>query len=333
MNESPLNNFPLSVLDLVPISEGATVSESLANSVSLAQHAEGLGYQRFWLAEHHNMPNIASAATTLLMGHIAGNTQKIRVGSGGVMLPNHSPLIVAEQFGTLAHLYPNRIDMGLGRAPGTDPMTAQAIRSDRMTAAQHFPYEIEKIEKFLSDDNGGVQVRAYIAEGVSVPMYILGSSTDSAYLAAAKGLPYVFASHFAPAQFMDAIEIYRKNFNSSGATKTPYVMACVNVIAADTNEHAQYLSTTLKQVFMSIITGNLRKMPPPVENMDALWSPYHAEAANKMLTYSFIGDKPTIKTQLEEFIAKTNIDELMVVSHIYDHQERLKSYQLLAELV
>ncbi|GLB53461.1 hypothetical protein NBRC110019_25020 [Neptunitalea chrysea] len=334
MSEFPHTQLPVSVLDLIPITQGATIPEALHNSVDLAQTTEQLGYKRFWLAEHHNMPNIASSATTVLMSHIASNTSHIRVGSGGIMLPNHSPLIVAEQFGTLAHLYQGRIDMGLGRAPGTDQVTAQAIRTDRMTAARHFPYEIEKIEKYFAADNEGSQVRAYIAEGAEVPMYILGSSTDSAYLAAAKGLPYVFASHFAPAQFMDAIEIYRKNFNaSSGYLKEPYIIACVNVIAADTDAHAQYLSTTLKQVFMSIITGNLRRMPPPVENMNELWSVYHAEAASKMLTYSFIGSKETVKTEVQEFIKTTNINELMAVSHIYSHEERLYSYKLLAEIM
>lgn len=325
-------NIPISVLDLIPIAEGNTIAQSFANSVDLAKHTEAFGYKRFWLAEHHNMPNIASIATPVLMGHIAGNTQQIRVGSGGVMLPNHSPLIVAEQFGTLAHLFPGRIDMGLGRAPGTDQQTAQAIRSDRMTAARHFPYEIEKIQDYFSDNNEGNPVRAYVAEGADVPIYILGSSTDSAYLAASKGLPYVFASHFAPAQFFNAIDIYRKNFKATDALPKPHVTACVNVIAAETDAHAEWLSTTLKQLFLNIVTGKLKKMPPPVANMDELWSPYHKEAAENMLAYSFIGSVATVEAEIKEFLEYSQVDELMVVSHIYDHQERIKSYKLLSEI-
>lgn len=331
---TPEKNIRFSVLDLIPIAEGDTISQSFANSVALAQQAEALGYQRFWLAEHHNMPNIASTATTVLMGHIANHTQSIRVGSGGIMLPNHSPLIVAEQIGTLAHLFPGRIDLGLGRAPGTDQVTAQAIRTDRMNAARHFPYEIEKIEQYLSTQNQGAPVRAYIAEGVAVPMYMLGSSTDSAFLAAAKGMPYVFASHFAPAQFLQAINDYKSNFNANaGGLAKPYIIACVNVIVADTDEHANYLATTLKQLFLNIVTGNLKKMPPPVANMDELWSPYHKEAAENMLVYSFIGSKETVKAEVSKFLAFSDVDELMVVSHVYNHEERLKSYKLFAEVM
>lgn len=332
MNDTVHHNIPISVLDLIPIAEGSTTAQAFQMSVELAQHTEALGYNRFWLAEHHNMPNIASSATTLLMNHIANHTQKIRVGSGGIMLPNHSPLIVAEQIGTLEALFPGRIDLGLGRAPGTDPDTAAAIRSDRMAAAHHFPYEIEKIQQYMALNNYGQKVRTYIAEGAEVPFYILGSSTESAYLAASMGLPYVFASHFAPNQFMQAIDIYRKNFKASDQLKEPYVMACVNVVAADTDAQAEYLATTLKQMFLGIVTGNLRKMPPPIDDIDAIWSPYHKEAAERMLTYSFIGSKATIATQLNKFLATTGVNELMAVSYIYDQQERLKSYQLLAEL-
>ncbi|SFU28620.1 luciferase family oxidoreductase, group 1 [Pustulibacterium marinum] len=332
MNNTPLYDIPISVLDLIPIAEGNSVTQAFQNSVELAQQTEALGYNRFWLAEHHSMPNIASAATTLLMNHIANHTEKIRVGSGGIMLPNHSPLIVAEQIGTLEALFPGRIDLGLGRAPGTDPDTAAAIRSDRMTAAHHFPYEIEKIQRYMASNNQGQKVRAFIAEGAEVPIYILGSSTDSAYLAASMGVPYVFASHFAPKQFLEALDIYRKNFQPSAELKEPYVIACVNVITADTDNHAEYLSSTLKQMFLGIVTGNLRKMPPPVDNMDAIWSPYHKEAAESMLTYSFIGSKETVGEKAKDFIEKTGVNEIMAVSHIFDHQERIKSYRLFAEL-
>lgn len=333
MSNTSNSPIALSVLDLIPIAEGNSISKSFENSVDLAQHTEALGYKRFWLAEHHNMPNIASMATTVLMSHVANNTQSIRIGSGGIMLPNHSPLLVAEQLGTLAHLFPGRIDLGLGRAPGTDQATAQAIRTDRMTAARHFPYEIEKIQQYFSTKNQGSAVRSYLSEETEVPMYILGSSTDSAYLAASKGLPYAFASHFAPAQFLSAIDIYRKNFRPSDQLKEPYVIACVNVIAADTDGHAEWLSTTLKQLFLSIVTGNLRKMPAPVADMDDIWTPYHKEAAESMLAYSFIGGPETLKEDLSEFIAMSDIDELMVVSHIFDHQERLKSYTILSDVM
>lgn len=332
MNNSSYTPPVLSVLDLIPIAEGNTIAKSFENSLDLAKYTESLGYKRFWLAEHHNMPNIASTATTVLMSHIANNTQSIRVGSGGIMLPNHSPLIVSEQLGTLAHLFPGRIDLGIGRAPGTDQVTAQAIRTDRMTAARHFPYEVEKIQQYFSGNNDSTPVRSYLSEDVEVPIYILGSSTDSAYLAASKGLPYVFATHFAPAQFLQAIDVYRKNFRPSETLKEPYVIACANVIAADTDAHAEWLSTTLKQLFLNIVTGNLKKMPPPVPDMDELWSPYHKEAAENMLAYSFVGGPETIKDSLSEFIAISEIDELMVVSHIYDHQERLKSYRILSEV-
>src|SRR5690606_26815125 len=254
--DSKKNKIPYSILELASVSKGSSPAEAFKNSLDLAQKAEEFGYKRFWLAEHHNMISIASSATSVLIGYIAGGTKRIRVGSGGIMLPNHSPLIVAEQFGTLGSLYPDRIDLGLGRAPGTDQVTAQAIRSDRMQAVYKFPEEINQIQKYFSPENRSAKVRATVAEGVNVPIYILGSSTDSAYLAAEKGLPYVFASHFAPAQLFDALNIYYNNFQPSENLKEPYTMACANIIAADTDEEAERISTSLIRMMLGVFTGN-----------------------------------------------------------------------------
>ncbi|RYE65764.1 MAG: LLM class flavin-dependent oxidoreductase, partial [Oxalobacteraceae bacterium] len=294
------------------------------------EQAEALGYTRYWFAEHHNMINVASSATSLLIGHIAGQTSTIRVGSGGIMLPNHSPLVVAEQFGTLETLYPGRIDLGLGRAPGSDQTTAQAIRGENMGAAFHFPEDVESLQHYLAGDhpNG---VGAVPGEGLDIPIWILGSSTDSARLAAAKGLPYAFASHFAPAYFLQAIELYRTHFRPSAHLKEPYVLACVNVVGADTDQEAQRLATSLQQLFRGIITGKRQLLPPPVDSMNGIWSAYEREAAMQMLTYSFIGSKATLQTQLQNFIADTGVNEIMASSHIYDQEARLRSYQLLAE--
>lgn len=319
-----------SVLDLATVIEGHTIADSFNGSVANAQQAEALGYTRYWFAEHHNMINVASSATSLLIGHIAGHTSTIRVGSGGIMLPNHSPLVVAEQFGTLESLYPGRIDLGLGRAPGSDQTTAQAIRGENMGAAFHFPQDVASLQHYFAGDhpNG---VSAIPGEGLDIPIWILGSSLDSARLAGAMGLPYAFASHFAPAYFLQATELYRKNFQPSSRLAEPYVMACLNVVAAETDNEAQYLSTSLKQLFRGIITGKRQLLPPPVASMDDIWSGAERDAAMQMLAYSFFGSKATVQAELKRFIDRTGIQEIMATSHIHDQAARLKSYRLLAE--
>ncbi|AMP97252.1 Luciferase-like monooxygenase [Pedobacter cryoconitis] len=332
-HQKKLSSIPYSVLDLATVVAGKTPSDTFINSVDLAQNAEKFGYTRYWLAEHHNMISVASSATSLLIGHIAGNTKTIRVGSGGIMLPNHSPLIVAEQFGTLASLYPGRIDLGLGRAPGTDQTTAMAIRGERFNAVHDFPQDIIKLQTFFSADNANSRVRAIPGEGLDIPIWVLGSSTDSARLAAAMGLPYAFASHFAPAQFLTAINLYRQNFKPSEHLKEPYVISCINVIAADTDAEADRLSTSLKRFFMGVVTGKLELLQPPVDHMNDVWTDYEEEAVSQMIACSFFGSPETIKEDMESFIKQTGVDEVMVTSHIFDHQARLHSYQLFAELM
>ncbi len=333
MNTKNLSKLPYSVLDLAGVIQGNTIANTFKNSVSLAQHTEQLGYKRYWFAEHHNMISVASAATSILIGHIAGHTKTIRVGSGGIMLPNHTPLIIAEQFGTLATLYPDRIDLGLGRAPGTDQLTAFEIRGERFQSPQNFPQDVKKLQQFLGDDNYDSKVRAIPGEGTNVPIWILGSSTDSAHLAASYGLPYAFASHFAPTYFLEAIQIYRQNFRPSATLKQPYVMSCVNVVAANTDQEAERLSTSLKRLFMGIVTGKRELLQPPIENMNDIWDEMEEAAVNQMLAVSFIGGKEKLSTQLHSFIAQTQVDEIMVTSHIYEHEARLRSYQLFAELI
>ncbi|WP_449436277.1 LLM class flavin-dependent oxidoreductase [Pedobacter steynii] len=283
------------------------------------------------MAEHHNMISVASSATSVVIGHIAGGTKKIRVGAGGIMLPNHSPLVIAEQFGTLASLFPDRIDLGLGRAPGTDQLTAAAIRGERINAAQDFPGDVLRLQAYLSPDNHRSSVRAIPGEGLDIPIWILGSSTDSARLAAALGLPYAFASHFAPAQFLTAINIYRQNFKPSEYLEAPYVLACVNVVAADTDEEANKLATSLYQLFRGIVTGKRRLLQPPVDSMEGIWTDYEEEQAGQMLACTFTGSKETIKQDLQQFLDQTQVDEIMATSHIFDHGARLRSYELLAE--
>jgi len=326
-----LTSIPFSVLDLATVIEGKTPADTFKNSLDLAQHAESWGYHRYWLAEHHNMISVASSATSVVIGHIAGGTTSIRVGSGGIMLPNHSPLIIAEQFGTLESLYPGRIDLGLGRAPGTDQLTAMAIRGERFNAANSFPQDVLKLQAYFSSENSTSSVRAIPGEGLDIPIWILGSSTDSARLAAALGLPYAFASHFAPAQFLTAINLYRQNFKPSEHLKEPYVLACVNVIAADTDEEANKLATSLYQLFRGIVTGKRRLLQPPVESMDDIWTDYEEEQASQMLACTFTGSKETIANDLQQFLDQTQVDEIMATAHIFDHQARLRSYGLLAE--
>jgi len=325
--------IPLSILDLAVVTEGSSPKEAIQQSRDLAQKAEKLGYHRFWMAEHHNMENIASSATSVLLGHIADATQKIRVGSGGIMLPNHSPLIIAEQFGTLATIYPDRVDLGLGRAPGTDQLTASAIRPDRMQQVQNFPENVRELQKYLSSDNSESKVRAFPGEGTEVPIWLLGSSTDSAFLAAELGLPYAFATHFAPQQFIPALRIYRERFKPSDQLEEPYFMPCVNVIVSETNEQAEFLSTSMLQMFMGVVTGDRSPMKPPVDSMDGIWNEHTKYAVKQMLAYSFIGSAESVKSDIEQFLEQTEADELMVSTYIYDHELRLRSYQLLADLM
>jgi len=328
-----LSDFPYSILELATVAKDSSVKETFDQSLDLAQKAEEMGYTRFWLAEHHNMVSIASSATAVLIGHIASGTKTLKVGSGGIMLPNHSPLIVAEQFGTLGTLYPNRIDLGLGRAPGTDQVTAQAIRSDRMKSVFKFPEEVKEIQKYFSVENARAQVRATVAEGVEVPIYILGSSTDSAHLAAEQGLPYVFASHFAPAQLHQALSIYHNNFKPSRFLEKPYTIAGVNIIAANTTAQAEKISTSLIKMMLGVMSGNIDYMQPPVDFTDEHRDILAHPGFKRMLQYAFIGDPEIIKTKTEEFLKETGVNEIMAVSHIYDHQDRLRSFEIFSEIM
>ena len=329
--KAQLSNTPYSVLDLATVIEGKTAADTFKNSLDLAQHVEGWGFNRYWLAEHHNMIAVASSATSVVIGHIAGGTKTIRVGSGGIMLPNHSPLVIAEQFGTLESLFPGRIDLGLGRAPGTDQLTAMAIRGERFNAANDFPKDVLKLKQYFSAENATSSVRAIPGEGLDIPIWILGSSTDSAFLAAAMGLPYAFASHFAPTHFLNAIDIYRKNFKPSAQLAEPYVISCVNVVAADTDEEANKLATSLFQLFKGIVTGKRMLLQAPVDNMEDVWDAFEEAQASQMLTCTFIGSKETIQTDLQSFLDQTQVNEVMVSSHIYDHAAKLKSYQIVSE--
>ncbi len=322
-----------SILELAIVSQGDSLKDTFDNTLHLAQQAEAFGYKRFWLAEHHNAKNIGSSATSVLIGNVAQGTNTIRVGSGGIMLPNHSPLVIAEQFGTLGILYPNRIDLGLGRAPGTDRETAQAIRSDFMMAAQSFPAEVEKIEQYFSLENRDSKVRATVAEGVEVPLYILGSSTDSAHLAAQKGLPYAFASHFATAQLFEALKIYREEFQPSETLSKPYVMAGVNIIIAETDEEAERMSTSLLRMIIGIFTGNRQPLQKPTDMTPELEELSKHPSVQQMIKYSFIGSKETVKAKVREFIKQTQVEELIAVSHMYDATDRIQSYKWFAEIM
>lgn len=322
-----------SILELALTPEGSTIKETLNNSLVVAKEAESLQYTRYWFAEHHNSDHIGSTAPSLLIGYVAENTSTLRVGSGGIMLPNHSPLIIAEQFGTLAHLYPDRIDLGLGRAPGTDRPTAQAIRSDFMEAAQYFPEEVAKIQQYFSSDNQFSKVRAPIAEGTDVPLYILGSSTDSAHLAAKKGLPYAFASHFASTHLLNALAIYRREFQASEVLSEPYTIAGVNVLIADTDEEAERLFTTLIRMFLGVLTGSKQALQPPTEMTEELRELLNHPTLNQMLKYSFVGSKATVKKQIKGFLEETQVNELIAVSTSYALEDRLKSITLFAEVM
>ena len=322
-----------SILELAIVSQGETIQKTLHNSLALAKEAEANKYKRIWFAEHHNSDNIGSSATSILIGYVAENTRTIRIGSGGIMLPNHSPLIVAEQFGTLAHLYPNRIDLGLGRAPGTDQLTAQAIRGDFMQAAQAFPEEVAKIERYFSRENKKSSVRAAIAEGTDVPLYILGSSTDSAHLAAKKGLPYAFASHFASTYLLQALKIYKQEFQPSEFLNQAYTMAGINVYIADTDEEAERLFTSLIRMFVGVLTGAREPLHVPTEMTEDLQELLQHPTVNQMLRYSFVGSKQTVKKQVKAFLDQTGVDELIAVSTMYNIDDRLKSARLFAEIM
>lgn len=322
-----------SILDLAVISKGKSLGQTFNDSVELAQLADREGFSRYWLAEHHNSDAIGSSATAILIGKVAEGTDRIRVGSGGIMLPNHSPLIVAEQFGTLGTLYPNRIDLGLGRAPGTDQATASAIRSDFYQAAMSFPNEVEKIQDYFSVENASAKVRANVAEGVSVPLYILGSSTDSAHLAAQKGLPYAFASHFASAHLLNALSIYHREFQPSSALEKPYTIAGVTIIIADTAEQADFISTSYYARVIGILTGDRGQMEAPFEMTERVKEVIQQPAVQQMTKYAFIGTKATVKEKIKNFLEATQVDELIAATHVYDAEDRRKSYAAFAEIM
>lgn len=324
----------LSVLDLAPINEGSTARESFEHSVDLAQTAENNGFHRYWFAEHHNMPGIASSATSVIMTHIANATKTIRVGSGGIMLPNHAPLVIAEQFGTLASLFPDRIDLGLGRAPGSDQLTAYALRRTLNSSPEQFPEQLEELQDYLSE-RGHRGVQAVPGTGLNIPIWLLGSSGFSARLAAEKGLPFAFASHFSPDYTIPALTIYRDNFKPSPALSEPYAMVGANIIAADTQEKAEWLATSQQQQFLSITRGNPSKLQPPIENIDAVWSLQEKAAVEKTLSSdaSIIGDANTVKEKLASFLKKTGANEVIVSSQIFDHAERIRSYEILSSLM
>jgi luciferase family oxidoreductase group 1 len=322
-----------SILELAIVSQGASIQQTLHHALTLAKAADACAYKRIWFAEHHNSDHIGSCAPAVLMGYVAENTDRIRVGSGGIMLPNHSPLIIAEQFGTLAHLYPGRIDLGLGRAPGTDQQTAAAIRAHFMPAAHAFPQEIEKIQRYFSASNSLSAVRAPLAEGTDVPLYILGSSTDSAHLAAAKGLPYAFASHFAGAQLQTALQIYRDEFRPSETLAQPYTMAGINVLIADSDEEAQMMFGSLARLFAGVLTGARAPLQAPAPLSGELRELLQHPALHQMLQYTFAGSKQSVKKNVKAFLEQTRVDELIAVSAIFDIKERIKSVQLFAEIM
>ena len=328
-----MKNFEISVLDLAPVKQNKTIHDTFNDSLDLARFAEKLGYKRFWLAEHHNMASIASSATSVLIGYIANGTKKIRVGSGGIMLPNHSSLVIAEQFGTLESLFPHRIDLGVGRAPGTDGLTAKALGRNPNNINQHFPQQIQELQRYFSVENSGSLVRAIPGEGCDVPIYVLGSSTDSAWLASELGLPYAFAGHFAPQMMESAFEIYHQNYRPSKEFPEPYTIACVNGIAAETDEEATKLSTTLYQAFVNLIRNDRKPYAPPVDDMDEIWNPMEKMHVQNMLKYSFIGSKETIKKEMEQFQKRFRVNEFMITSHIYEHEARLKSYEIIRNAV
>lgn len=324
--------IPLSVLDLSPIIEGGDASDSLRNSLDLAQHVETWGFNRYWVAEHHGMTGIASAATSVVIGHIAAGTSTIRVGAGGIMLPNHSPLVIAEQFGTLEALFPRRIDLGLGRAPGTDMATAQALRRDLQTSSDRFPQDVMELIAYLQPAEPGQRTRAVPGAGSKVPVWILGSSLFGAQLAAELGLPYSFASHFAPGQMMDAIKVYRERFKPSQHLHKPHVMLGFSVFAADSEEEGQFLASSWQQAMIALRTGRPGKLPPPVAGFLQSLDPMKRSMVQDSITCAAIGNSEQVQEQLEAFIDKTTADELIITSQSYDHAARLHSYEIVAQI-
>src|SRR5471032_318940 len=325
--------IPFSVLDLSPIPVGSTAADAFRHSRELAQHAEKLGYLRFWLAEHHNMTGIASAATSVVIGHVAAGTSTIRVGSGGVMLPNHAPLVIAEQFGTLESLYPGRIDLGLGRAPGSDQMTARALRRERSGSADDFPEDVTELMGYLGPRTPEQRIIAMPGTGTQVPVWLLGSSLFSAQLAGERGLPYAFASHFAPRYMHEAIRVYRNHFKPSAVLDKPYVMLGVPLVAADTDEKADYLATSVYQRILALMRGQSLVQRPPVETMDGLWLPHEREAVASFLGLAMVGSPEKIRAKLEVLIEQTQADELIFTCDLYEHADRLHSYELLSQIM
>ncbi|HEY6926153.1 MAG TPA: LLM class flavin-dependent oxidoreductase [Steroidobacteraceae bacterium] len=324
--------IPFSVLDLSPIVEGGTAADALRNTLDLAQHAEAWGFKRYWVAEHHNMAGIASAATAVVIGHVAAGTRTIRVGSGGIMLPNHAPLVVAEQFGTLESLFPGRIDLGLGRAPGTDMQTSRALRRDLATNAEQFPQDVLELRAYFDDVQPGQQIRAVPGAGLKVPLWILGSSLFGAQVAAMLGLPFAFASHFAPDALMPALEIYRKHFKPSPQLAKPYAMVAANIVAADTDSQARRLFTSLQQSFVKLRRGTPGKLAPPVDDISAWAAPIELAGVAHSLVYAFVGAADTVARGLESFLKMTQADELIVSGPIFDHAARLHSYEIAARV-
>jgi luciferase family oxidoreductase group 1 len=326
-----LGSIPISILDLATVSEGSTPADSFRNTLDLAQHAEAWGFNRYWVAEHHNMKPIASSATSVLLSHIAAGTSKIRLGSGGIMLPNHAPLVIAEQFGTLESLYPNRIDLGLGRAPGTDQLTARAVRRDRTT---EFPEQVNELLGYFNPAKFAPNnpVKANPGEGLNIPVWLLGSSDYSARLAAQLGLPFSFAGHFSPSYTFPAIQVYRENFRPSEILKEPYVMMGMNLAAADTDEEAQLLFSSTEQHFLGLVRGNPVYIQP-ARDMNTVWSEHEKQAVYQSISGSIVGSPETVKGQLEKFIDNAQVDEIMLTSYIFNHEDRLKSYEIISELI
>ena len=329
---SVFSKIPFSVLDLSPIAEGATAADSLRDTLNLARHAENLGYHRFWLAEHHNMTGIASAATSVVIGYVAGGTSKIRVGAGGIMLPNHAPIVIAEQFGTLESIYPGRIDLGLGRAPGSDQRTAMALRRTLQTDGDDFPELLEELRFFFREPVENQRVRAVPGAGLNVPIWLLGSSGFSARLAGELGLPFAFAGHFSPENILPALDIYRRAFKASDTLDAPRAMLALNVVAAETDEEAWFLATSQFQSFLRLIRGTPGQLRPPVENMDEIWDEREKAAVQSRLGGSIIGSAATVERELARVFDETKADELMVNAMIYDQQKRLRSYEIVAEV-
>ena len=328
----PNRKIPVSVLNLAPIRQGQGTKEAIDAMVDLAQATEKMGYTRYWIAEHHNTPTLVSSATAILIKHTLEHTEHIRVGSGGIMLPNHSPLVVAEQFGTMAAIYPNRLDLGLGRAPGTDMRTASALRRANHESVYTFPDDVKALLRYLGPEENQGYVKAYPGVGANIPIYILGSSTDSAYLAADLGLPYVFASHFAPRYMEEAISIYRKQFKPSEYLDDPYMIVCLNVIAASSDEEAKFEMTTMQQFFLNVVRGSQTPLLPPVEDMDSVWTPQEKAMALSMSSMTFVGSKDSVREQFVNFQEKVQADEIMVVTYMFDPAKQKRSYQLFKEV-